>query len=391
VGVGADDRYSDFSLLGGPLHRLACRVGLVLGRTNTVPLGLVLGVSCWAILVVLGVAEGYAGKLFSLPLIGGHVRLLVSIPLFFLCEWLLDPRMTAFVATIVSAQIVPATELPALDTVLARVRRWKDSWVPDAFCLLAAVVVPLIAPALSLPGSTGFGVSRAAGSAITGIWYWFVCLPLFRFLVLRWLWRLGLWCYCLWRVSRLNLNLVPTHPDGAGGLGYLEVVHGEFTMLIVAISAAVSAAFAESIVAGATLSTLYPTLALLLAVDAVVFLGPLCIFIPKLWLCRVTGLDTYMEFGARYVNDFEKKWIAADGRGTSSALREQLLGTADVQALADLSVSLGVVRDMRLAPWSRRLALTVVGAALLPMLPLVLLEYPAAEVAAKLFKMFFNL
>jgi hypothetical protein len=43
----------DLSLLGGPLHRLGCRLGLVRGGTNTVVFGLVLGALPWLALLAL--------------------------------------------------------------------------------------------------------------------------------------------------------------------------------------------------------------------------------------------------------------------------------------------------------------------------------------------------
>ena len=182
--------------------------------------------------------------------------------------------------------LVPESEVPALESAIRRVCRWKDSWLGDALCLLAAVLLTwLAAPLLQLYGATAaFDPSRAAeGVPLTGRWYWFVCLPVFRFLVLRWLWRLGLWSWLLRRMSKLKLELMPTHPDRAGGLGALEVVHGGLIPLVVAISAVQSASFAEEIAAGTmTLPQVYPTLALTLIVDAVLFLGPLLVFSPKL-------------------------------------------------------------------------------------------------------------
>src|SRR5206468_369942 len=104
--------------------------------------------------------------------------------------------------------------------------------------------------------------------------------------LLRWLWRLALWCYFLWRVSRLELRLVPTHPDRAGGLGYLEFVHTGFAPLILALSAVQSASLAQDIVWGRmTFDAIYPSVAFVLIADAVLFLGPLYIFSRKLRKC----------------------------------------------------------------------------------------------------------
>jgi hypothetical protein len=122
---------------------------------------------------------------------------------------------------------------------------------------------------------------------------------------------------------------------------------------------------------------IYPALALTLVVDAVLFLGPMGIFSAKLWACRVKGMSDYMELAARYVNAFDKKWLGG------VAPCEPLLGTADLQSLADLSNSVSIVRNMRSVPISLRLLTELATAALLPLLPLLLLKYPVAELVEK--------
>lgn len=383
AGIG---KFDDFSLLGGPLHRLGERLRLVRGGTNTIALGLTLGASTWVVLLLLTLLEGAADRVFSLPSLAAHVRLLVAIPLFFLCETLLDPRMTRFVSTLVQSQIVPPSELPRLEAEIARTTRWRNSAWPELAFMLAALLSLLIGAHLHLHGVTAtYDPSRAGGEAIlTGSWYWIACMTLFRFLLLRWLWRLGLWCHFLWRLSRLELHLVPTHPDGVGGLGYLEVVQNEFATLIVALSAVQAASFAEEFAAGTiAFEAIYPALGLMLVVIAVLFLGPLCIFAPRLWACRVKGWADYSVFAARYVNDFDTKWLR-EGRSPE-------LGTPDLRSLADLSVSVGVVRNVHLVIGSLGLLINIAAAAVLPMVPLLLLKFPAQELAEKLLLRLFGL
>jgi hypothetical protein len=125
---------------------------------------------------------------------------------------------------------------------------------------------------------------------------------------------------------------------------------------------------------------IYPALAVVLIVDAVLFLGPLFIFTSKLWACRVKGLSDYMVFAERYVIGFDRKcWT------WTPPPEEPLLGTPDLQSLADLGNSVSIVRNMRWVPVSPRLLTDFAIAALVPMLPLFLLKYPVAELA----KMFF--
>ena len=304
-------------------------------------------------------------------------RLLVVIPLFFLCESSLDPRLSDFVSTIVRSGVVPGNALPALESEIACAVRWKDAWLPEAMCLLAAALLSLFAAPLHLSGKTAvLEPARALRDVpLAGLWYWIVCLPLFRFLMFHWIWRIALWCHFLWRLAKLDLHLVPIHPDGAAGLGYLEVVQTHFTTLVLAISIVVSASFAEEISSGKTVfEVIYPAIAFTLIVElALIFLPP-CVFASSLRACQEKGLSDYMVFAARYVNDFEKKWLHA-----AAVPAEPLLGTSDLQSLADLSNSVGIVRNMRWVPVSTRLLMAVVIASLLPMLPLFMFKYPIAE------------
>ena len=122
-----------------------------------------------------------------------------------------------------------------------------------------------------------------------------------------------------------------TSGDGVGGLGYLEIVHTRFAPLALAISIIVSATFAEDIVAGRTsLKSVYPALFMTLLIDVALFVAPLCVFAFKLRACQEKGLRDYTALSSHYVGAFERKWIEGEGQ------QEPLLGTPDLQSLADL-------------------------------------------------------
>jgi hypothetical protein len=369
-----------FSLRGGPLHTIGARLGLV-HRDSSIPLGLALGVGSWAILVLIGAIEGELGRVFRIATLGAHLRLLVVIPLFFVAESWLAPRTAAFAPMLVRADIIPATSLPALEHAARRVSQWSRSWAPETICALLAVGLTLLGPWLTWTGtSSGTGRGSEGAPLLVAGWYWLVCLTIFRFLLFRWVLRIGLWVYFLWRVSRLELRLVATHPDGAAGLGYLEVIVSYFAPFAVALSIVWASSFAEDVRAGlATFETVYPLCVVVLALDAAIFLGPLLVLAPKLWACRIRGLSDYMELASHYTERFEDKWVA----GTTEA-REPLLGTPDLQSLADLGNSVGVVQSMRWIPVSPRTLSRLAGAALLPMIPLLLLKYPFADLTERL-------
>jgi hypothetical protein len=81
-----------------------------------------------------------------------------------------------------------------------------------------------------------------------------------------------------------------------------------------------------------------------------------------------------MVLGSHYVNAFESKWL----RKPESA-DEPLLGSADLQSLADLQNSLRTIEALQWIPIGRRLWIGTVAAVLLPMVPLLLLKYPFVD------------
>jgi hypothetical protein len=381
----ADINIPEFTLFGGPLQRLGRRLGLVRG-SNSFGLGVALGLLAWGVLVILVLLQGLGSTAFSLNVIGVHIRLLVAIPLFFLCETWMAPRMADFVQDIIRSGVVPESEHSALDGAIRRVGRMRDPWLVEICFLVAVVAVAFLAPVLHLPGRTGnlellLFENRGRMNPVLGWYIWF-CIPLFRFLMLRWLWHLGLWCYFLWKVKSLDLHLVPTHPDGAAGLGYLEIVQEHFSALAFAISAVLAASFAEDIVSGRmNFETLYLLIPMVLVLVLVLFIGPLLVFTPKLWKCRITGWSEYMGMAFRYVSAFDKKWIRDE-----AATGESQLGTGDLQSLADLNNSVSIVRDMRCVPASRRLVFGLAVSTIIPLVPLLFLKYPLADLVTKMFQ-----
>ena len=371
----------DFSLIGGPLHRLGGRLGLVRAGGETVLLGLAIAAFLWLVWFVLKLVDGASGAFFSWTFVGGHVRILVAIPMFFVCETLANPRMAVFGQGLVRMGIMPDAALPAMQAEIERLARWRDSWLAEGACLIVALLM-LAAPREVIPGSTAAYTPGFAGAdTLAGQWYLVVCLTVVRFLLLRWLLHLVLWYRFLVFVARQDLRLVAIHPDGAAGLGYLELVQARLMLLAFAMSAILAASFAEDILAGRmAFEATFLGVAVILAVYAVLFLGPLLVFAPKLEACRARASSHYKEFAQGYVRGFEEKWLA----GTAPS--KTLLGTADLQSLADLANSVNIVRDMRVVPISKQLVQKLLVAAVVPMLPLVLLKYPVAELIGVVFK-----
>jgi len=123
-----------------------------------------------------------------------------------------------------------------------------------------------------------------------GYYYAFVALPIFQFLMYRWAYRMVVFTRFLWQVSKLDLLLTPTHPDGAGGLGFLGKGAIPFGVVLFALSSVVSAAIASRILfSGATLEQFEFIYATLIVLALIVFAGPLMVFTPKLFRLQQDG------------------------------------------------------------------------------------------------------
>ncbi len=112
--------------------------------------------------------------------------------------------------------------------------------------------------------------------------------------------------------------------------------------------------------------------------------GPLLVFSPQLARTRRLGLDEYGTLAERYVREFDGKWLRG-GAGAS----EPLMGSADIQSLADMANSFAVVRGMRRTPITRDAILLMAVAVLAPLVPLLLTVMPVEELTKKLFGLVF--
>ena len=347
----------DFSLvLGGPLYQLLLRFRLIrppfgnLGARIAVIAGL-----AWLPLVPLTMLGGRFAGGVHLPFLHdfeAHVRLLFSLPLLILAELIVHVRMRAIAAQFVERRIITDRLRPAFDEVLASSMRLRNSLAAE-IVLLGAVAIagPFFwRQNLALSSSTWYATVTSAGltSTSAGHWYMFVSVPVFQFILLRWYFRLFVWYRFLFKVSRLDLNLVPIHPDRCCGLGFLGSVTFAFAPLLMAHSGLVSGFVANRILHEGTSLPAYKFELIGMALFLlVIVLGPLCVFIPDLNRARLAGLRTYGRLASDYVVGFADKWT----HGTAT---EPLMGTADIQSLADLDNSFTIVKEMRIVPFGKQ-------------------------------------
>ena len=385
----------DFSLtLGGPLFQAFRRAHLSDDDLHLLARRMItISMVAWLPLLLFSTWDGHVvGNSVTVPFlrdIETHIRFLVVVPLLLMAEPIVHLRLRPIARSFLDRNLIPEAALPEFDAILRSALRLRNSVIPEVLLLVAVYAVGVLIvwrQHTILGASTWYVTSSAQGARLfpAGIWYGYVSLPIFQFLLLRWYLRLFIWVRFLWQVSRIHLNLVPTHPDRVGGLGLLANTAFAFNLLLLAHGTMVAAQIANRILfLGEPLAEFKFEIAAVLLFLLCVVVGPLFFFAVQLARTKRRGLLEYGNFAEQYVREFDTKWLRTGVPHT------EVLGSGDIQSLADLANSFEVVRGMRLAPVTRDTFLQLGVAVLAPIVPLLLTAMPLETLLNKLLGLVF--
>jgi len=379
--VQEPDIESLFQLGSGRIQKVLEQVRLAHGGQLHVGRAVALSAAIsWFPLLVLATVEGVAwGHGVAVPLVKDFLtygQFLLAVPILILGEVIVGERLVLAVSELRRSDILTPEDTPTLDGILKRVvDLWEGRWVNSVLLLLTFGVTfwSLWSEPKWLTGDWQLVGKRIS---LPGWWYLLISMPLLRFLLLRWLWRVLMWSWVLFRLSRLRLKPLPVHPDRAGGLAFIGGTQVGFGIVMSAFSVQLSCLVADAVQYHGANLVAYKSHLIAFVLIAVLFLVlPLLVFVPTLARAREEGLLFLSGSGHQGAEDLEKK-LSSDRVGP--------LPAETISGLADFSVLYENARLMRLVPieWKHILALAL--AAGLPFLPLVFLVVPAQEVLWKL-------
>ena len=380
----------DFSLvLGGPIFQMFRKAHLVGSDLQLLYRRIVvITVLAWLPLLLLTSivpGAGSAGRLSFFHDVEVHVRFLIALPVLIGAELVVRPIVRRFV----ERRIVLPEDTPRFHTAIDSAMKTRNSVLVEAAILLFVYTVGLWVwnSRIGLDSSTWYANTGGRWNLTpAGFWYVFLSIPLLQFILLRWYVRLFIWFRFLWQVSRLNLHLVPTHPDRSAGLAFLGKSAYAFGPILFAQGAMLAGVVASRVLYnGQSLLAFKLQIGGFTAFFVLVILGPLLMFTPAMARAKRKGLADYGLLAQRYVDGFEQRWILAD----LPVPPEELLGAADIQSLADLGNSYGMVRDMRSVPFGLEDISRLAAATAAPLLPLLLTIFSPEELITRIIKVVF--
>ncbi|WP_087686558.1 hypothetical protein [Pandoraea sp. PE-S2R-1] len=352
------------------------RRALIFASVTWIPL------AAWALLT--GRALYGAGDDTLAAHFGVHARCLIAIPLMVVAEGVAQNLMPPLLKYFIDSGLVTEQTLPDFRRQLSRVALLRNRVLPWVVIFGATVAWSMTGALFGKSEDmvwTGHG-EGIADISFGGWWFVLVIRPVFTVLLLAWLWRACLMFVLLFRIGKLPLALVPSHPDRVAGLSFVERMAFIFSPVVFAISTVVAASFAHEVVYHGASATQMKTLLIASAVlISVVFLIPLLPLSMPLSRLKRRAVFEYGSLVAHHDRLVHERWILRRDIGKPEILDAPELGpVADIHAIYD------AVRRMRSVPLSKLSILAIAVPAAVPMLYVAALQLPLSAVLGKVVK-----
>jgi hypothetical protein len=381
----AEDARAGRLFEGGPPTLLLTQLGLVRPGVPSSALRMLLVVLVgWLPLLVLtairSALSGDASISSFIADFGVHARSLIAAPLLIAADAYSLPRLSAIARHFPESGLIGPEDAQKF-TYAARstVHLRESTRLEIALFAIAATI--LVTLAFQLPAHI-YPYWQMAGTRIgmtpAALWHEFVSVPLLAILVLGWFWRLFLWTRFLVLVSRLELKLVPAHPDRAAGLGFLGLALEATALVAFAFATIVAGTVANRVIHdGASLLSFRYVVLVFVAFVAILFISPLLVFTGKLIEAWHTGVLKYGALSRSLGMQMERRWL-------DHSTTPETLDANDFSATTDLySVAANVYRLLPV-PLALRDLIVLVLATLLPFVPILFFFMSLRDIVFKL-------
>ena len=376
----------DFSFVrGGPFYRVQRALGLIGSEHWNVGRRIVFLIALgWLPLLLITALWNPRGLPSFITEYRIHSRMLLAVPALLLGEMYMESRFRAVLAHLRQSGLLEPPDLAYMDEVIAKLVRARGAFLPELVVVGILVVHTITSYKLLLDATPWLGQAAATDLQLTAAgWYAVVVsAPLFQFLLGLGFWNWLLWTFFAFKLSRRNLKLVATHPDEHGGLGFLGLTASAFAPVTFALTAVIAATWRHDIIHhGARLMDFKLPVIGLVAVIALVALGPLIFFVPALAALRRKGILEYGTLGQIHSMNFHDKWILH-----RAGHEAEFLQAAETVALNNLGESYDRIKKLKPFPSDTGSLYALAAAVAIPALPVILAQIPVAVVLKDLLR-----
>lgn len=315
---------------------------------------------------------------------GVHARFLLAVPLFILSEGIAHQLSTTLIPYFLTSGLVRASQKQDFVNIIGdmiRLRNRSLTWVVIGAIIISWTMLSSMAEGPELAHEVNWASEGGTGHlGFGGWWFIYVSRPIFVAFMAAWLWRLILLFILLKRIARLDLDIVPSHPDGAGGLGFLERFPKAFSLFAFAVSAVLSSHLAHQVMYhGADVQSFKTTLTVFLVALVGICLAPLLTFLGPLVIAKRRALLEYGALVGDHGRLVRRRWILKE-----TGADDPILHTEELGPVADTLSLYQAVSNMRIVPIGRASLLAIAVPVLIPIAVLFSIQIPVRDVLMRI-------
>jgi hypothetical protein len=297
-----------------------------------------------------------------------YAQFLIGLPLFMVAEPIIDTSTRSAAREFVSGGIVRAEDSSRLEHINRQIKRLRTSRWPDVVCitLACAMSAVILVPEFSASPLPTWHVQNwplGRSLSLPGWWEFVIAIPLMNYTWLRLIWKIFLWIYYLQRLSRMRLDLHPTHIDSTGGIGFISRTQGQFAIFILAYGVSNVAATVgyEIAILHYDLSKLpvWGPLAAFAVGAPLLFTLPLLMFTRQLYRSKRRALAIFRRRVTEHSRKIETNWLSTTNSSDSAA--EEIRFLTELTTLGSMFTR---IQSMRVVPFDLRSFMQLAGSSL---------------------------
>lgn len=310
-----------------------------------------------------------------------HVFCLVAIPCLILSESYALKIVNQILDQFISGETIKTEDIPKFNEILKNTSRLRDQSFPWIIILGLTLAWIFGIPKEHLFQELNWATTQNH-LQFGGWWYLYVARTVFFTLLLGWFWRIGLLVILFKRISSLDLQLVGTHPDHFGGIGFILMLPKAFSLITLAISSIIAANWShQAIFHEVPITSFQVPLAIFVIIWLVILTLPICLFIPKLISHKKKALADYRALIGKHGRLVHQRWITGE-RHTSAPM----LDAPELGSIADIRITYEAITKMKVIPINLSSMIDVITAIAIPMVIVASTQIPISKIIMTLVK-----